>query len=153
MNRRNFSKLTALTSLIGFAPGQLMSCTSEPTTDLKISLAQWSLNKAIKSGELSGLDFAKKSRSFGIEGIEYVSGLYTHHSNLLDSMSMEELSNELLKRSNDYGIDNVLIMIDAQGSLASSNSKERLQAIENHKRWIDFASKLGCETLRLNISC
>ena len=152
MNRRNFSKLTALTSLIGFAPGQLMSCTSEPTTDLKISLAQWSLNKAIKSGELSGLDFAKKSRSFGIEGIEYVSGLYTHHSNLLDSMSMEELSNELLKRSNDYGIDNVLIMIDAQGSLASSNSKERLQAIENHKRWIDFASKLGCETLRLNLS-
>lgn len=152
MNRRNFSKLTALTSLIGFAPGQLMSCTSKPTTDLKISLAQWSLNKAIKSGELSGLDFAKKSRSFGIEGIEYVSGLYTHHSNLLDSMSMEELSNELLKRSNDYGIDNVLIMIDAQGSLASSNSKERLQAIENHKRWIDFASKLGCETLRLNLS-
>ena len=152
MNRRNFSKLTALTSLIGFAPGQLMSCTSEPITDLKISLAQWSLNKAIKSGELSGLDFAKKSRSFGIEGIEYVSGLYTHHSNLLDSMSMEELSNELLKRSNDYGIDNVLIMIDAQGSLASSNSKERLQAIENHKRWIDFASKLGCETLRLNLS-
>ena len=152
MNRRNFSKLTALTSLIGFAPGQLMSCTSEPTTDLKISLAQWSLNKAIKSGELSGLDFAKKSRSFGIEGIEYVSGLYTHHSNLLDSMSMEELSNELLKRSNDYGIDNVLIMIDAQGRLASSNSKERLQAIENHKRWIDFAAKLGCETLRLNLS-
>ena len=152
MNRRNFSKLTALTSLIGFAPGQLMSCTAELTTDLKISLAQWSLNKAIKSGELSGLDFAKKSRSFGIEGIEYVSGLYTHHSNLLDSMSMEELSNELLKRSNDYGIDNVLIMIDAQGSLASSNSKERLQAIENHKRWIDFASKLGCETLRLNLS-
>ena len=152
MNRRNFSKLTALTSLIGFAPGQLMSCTAELTTDLKISLAQWSLNKAIKSGELSGLDFAKKSRSFGIEGIEYVSGLYTHHSNLLDSMSMEELSNELLKRSNDYGIDNVLIMIDAQGSLASSNSKERLQAIENHKRWIDFAAKLGCETLRLNLS-
>ena len=81
MNRRNFSKLTALTSLIGFAPGQLMSCTTEPTTDLKISLAQWSLNKAIRAGKLSPLDFAKKSRSFGIDAIEYVSGLYTHHSN------------------------------------------------------------------------
>ena len=71
MNRRNFSKLTALTSLIGFAPGQLMSCTTEPTTDLKISLAQWSLNKAIRAGKLSPLDFAKKSRSFGIDAIEY----------------------------------------------------------------------------------
>lgn len=152
MNRRNFSKLTALTSLIGFAPGQLMSCTTEPTTDLKISLAQWSLNKAIRAGKLSPLDFAKKSRSFGIDAIEYVSGLYTHHSNVLDSMSMEELSKELLKRSNDYGIENVLIMIDAQGKLASSNKKESESAIENHKKWIDFALSLGCKTLRLNLS-
>ena len=152
MNRRNFSKLTALTSLIGFAPVQLMSCTTEPTTDLKISLAQWSLNKAIRAGKLSPLDFAKKSRSFGIDAIEYVSGLYTHHSNVLDSMSMEELSKELLKRSNDYGIENVLIMIDAQGKLASSNKKENQSAIENHKKWIDFALSLGCKTLRLNLS-
>ena len=152
MNRRNFSKLTALTSLIGFAPGKLISCATEPTTDLKISLAQWSLNKAIRAGKLSPLDFAKKSRSFGIDAIEYVSGLYTHHSNLLDSMSMTELSKELLKRSNDYGIDNILIMIDAQGKLASSNKKENESAIENHKKWIDFALSLGCKTLRLNLS-
>ena len=151
MNRRNFSKLTALTSLIGFAPGQLMSCTTEPTTDLKISLAQWSLNKAIRAGKLSPLDFAKKSRSFGIDAIEYVSGLYTHHSNVLDSMSMEELSKELLKRSNDYGIENVLIMIDAQGKLASSNKKENQSAVENHKKWIDCASEMECHSVRVNL--
>ena len=151
MNRRNFSKLAAISSLVGLAPSQIFS-SIKSSPDLKISLAQWSLNKAIKAGELSGLDFAKKSRSFGIEGIEYVSGLYTTHSNLLEKMTMNKLSNELLKRSNDYGIDNVLIMIDGQGSLASSNQKERSQAIDNHKKWIDFALKLGCETLRLNLS-
>ncbi len=48
--------------------------------------------------------------------------------------------------------DNVLIMIDSQGSLASSNNKERLEAIDNHKRWIDFSYKLGCETMRVNLS-
>ena len=151
MNRRNFSKLAALSSFVGLAPSQIFS---SPNYDdhLKISLAQWSLNKAIKAGQLSGLDFAKKSRSFGIEGIEYVSGLYTTHSNLLEKMSMDKLSDELLKRSNDYGIDNVLIMIDGQGNLASSNKKERLEAIDNHMRWIDFALKLGCETLRLNLN-
>ena len=151
MNRRNFSKLAALSSFVGLAPSQIFSL---PNYDdhLKISLAQWSLNKAIKAGQLSGLDFAKKSRSFGIEGIEYVSGLYTTHSNLLEKMSMNKLSDELLKRSNDYGIDNVLIMIDGQGNLASSNKKERLEAIDNHMRWIDFALKLGCETLRLNLN-
>ena len=152
MNRRNFSKLTALTSLVGFAPGQLISCTTEPATDLKISLAQWSLNKAIKSGELSPLDFAKKARSFDIDAIEYVSGLYTNHTDILKKISMQKLSKELLKRSDDYGIDNVLIMIDSQGSLASSNKKERLKAIDNHKKWIDFSYEIGCETMRVNLS-
>ena len=151
MNRRKFSKLAAISGIVGLAPSQIFSSVKS-SPDLKISLAQWSLNKAIKAGELSGLDFAKKSRSFGIEGIEYVSGLYTTHSNLLEKMTMNKLSNELLKRSNDYGIDNVLIMIDGQGSLASSNQKERLQAIDNHKKWIDFALKLSCKTLRLNLS-
>ena len=151
MNRRNFSKLAAISSLVGLTPSQIFS-TVKSEKDLKISLAQWSLNKAIKAGELSGLDFAKKSRSFGIDAIEYVSGLYTTHSNLLEKMSMKKLSKELVKRSNDYGIDNVLIMIDGQGSLASSNNLERSEAIDNHKKWIDFASNLGCETLRLNLS-
>ena len=151
MNRRNFSKLAAISSLVGLTPSQIFS-TVKSEKDLKISLAQWSLNKAIKAGELSGLDFAKKSRSFGIDAIEYVSGLYTTHSNLLEKMSMKKLSKELVKRSNDYGIDNVLIMIDGQGSLASSNNLERSEAIDNHKKWIDFASNLGCETLRLNLN-
>ena len=151
MNRRNFSKLAVMSGLIGLAPSELFS-TLKKDHHLKISLAQWSLHKAIKSGKLSGLDFAKKSRSFGIDGIEYVSGLYTTHSNLLEKMSMDKLSDELLKRSNNYGIDNVLIMIDGQGNLASSNKKERMLAIDNHKRWIDFAAKLGCKTLRLNLN-
>ena len=152
MKRRNFTKITAFGSLIGLAPTEIFSKSINSKKDIKISLAQWSLNKAIKSGKLSPLDFAKKSRSFGIDAIEYVSGLYTHHSNVLNSMSMEELSKELLKRSNDNGIENVLIMIDAQGKLASSNKKENDSAIENHKKWIDFALSLGCETLRLNLS-
>ena len=65
---------------------------------------------------------------------------------------MQKLSKELLKRSDDYGIDNVLIMIDSQGSLASSNKKERLKAIDNHKKWIDFSYEIGCETMRVNLS-
>ena len=78
MNRRNFSKLAAISGIVGLAPSQIFSSVKS-SPDLKISLAQWSLNKAIKAGELSGLDFAKKSRSFGIEGIEYVSGLSLIH--------------------------------------------------------------------------
>ena len=42
-------------------------------------------------------------------------------------------------------------MIDAQGELSNSDSEKRLEAIENHKKWIDFAKQLGCGTLRLNL--
>ena len=152
MKRRDFSKLTIASAFIGLTPLEILSASSNNKDQLKISLAQWSLNKAIKSGELSPLDFAKKARSFEIDAIEYVSGLYTNHTNALKKMSMQKLSKELLKRSDDYGIDNVLIMIDSQGSLASSNKKERLKAIDNHKKWIDFSYEIGCETMRVNLS-
>ena len=152
MKRRDFSKLTIASALIGLTPLEILSASSNNKDQLKISLAQWSLNKAIKSGELSPLDFAKKARSFDIDAIEYVSGLYTNHTDILKKISMQKLSKELLKRSDDYGIDNVLIMIDSQGSLASSNKKERLKAIDNHKKWIDFSYEIGCETMRVNLS-
>lgn len=152
MKRRDFSKLTIASAFIGLTPLEILSASTNNKDQLKISLAQWSLNKAIKSGELSPLDFAKKARSFDIDAIEYVSGLYTNHTDTLKKISMQKLSKELLKRSDDYGIDNVLIMIDSQGSLASSNKKERLKAIDNHKKWIDFSYKIGCETMRVNLS-
>ena len=152
MKRRDFSKLTIASAFIGLTPLEILSASSNNKDQLKISLAQWSLNKAIKSGELSPLDFAKKARSFDIDAIEYVSGLYTNHTDILKKISMQKLSKELLKRSDDYGIDNVLIMIDSQGSLASSNKKERLKAINNHKKWIDFSYEIGCETMRVNLS-
>ena len=152
MKRRDFSKLTIASAFIGLTPLEILSASSNNKDQLKISLAQWSLNKAIKSGELSPLDFAKKARSFDIDAIEYVSGLYTNHTDTLKKISMQKLSKELLKRSDDYGIDNVLIMIDSQGSLASSNKKERLKAIDNHKKWIDFSYEISCETMRVNLS-
>ena len=67
----------------------------------------------------------KKQDHLDIDGIEFVSGLYTRHTDTLRRMSMDNLAKELIKRSDDYGIDNVLIMIDSQGHLASSNKNER----------------------------
>ena len=81
MKRRNFTKITAFGSLIGLAPTEIFSKSINSKKDIKISLAQWSLNKAIKSGKLSPLDFAKKAKSFGINAIEYVSGLYIFRKN------------------------------------------------------------------------
>ncbi len=152
MKRRNFLSVTLTAGIASSVFPSTNFVKFNSIENLKISLAQWSLNKSIKNGKLPILDFAKKARSFNIEGIEFVSGLYTRDTDILERMSMNSLAKELIKRSDDYGIKNVLFMIDNQGDLASSNKNERLQAIDNHKRWIDLSAEIGCKTMRVNLN-
>jgi sugar phosphate isomerase/epimerase len=152
MKRRNFLAVTLTAGIASSVFPSTNFAKFNSIENLKISLAQWSLNKSIKNGKLPILDFAKKARSFDIEGIEFVSGLYTRDTDILERMSMNSLAKELIKRSDDYGIDNVLFMIDNQGDLASSNKYERFQAIDNHKRWIDLSAEIGCKTMRVNLN-
>ncbi|OBX27264.1 sugar phosphate isomerase/epimerase [Gelidibacter algens] len=114
----------------------------------KLSLAQWSLHRAIQNNELDPMDFAEKAKEMGFEGIEYVSGLYTKK---LESMGMEALLDSLKAESKAHGIENVLIMIDGEGDLAASDEKERNMAVENHKKWVDAAQFLGCHSIRVNL--
>ena len=122
----------------------------EPEPFFKISLAQWSLNKAIRNEKtLDPMDFAQKAKELGFEGIEYVTQLYNEQ---LKTMGMEALQDSLKAKSTTYGVQNVLIMVDGEGNLASSNEKERNEAIENHKKWVDAAAFLGCHAVRVNLS-
>ena len=69
MERRNFNQL--------FALGSLGLAFSSPITNKKISLAQWSLHRAIKiNKELSPNDFSIKAHEMGFDAVEYVSSLY-----------------------------------------------------------------------------
>lgn len=115
----------------------------------KLSLAQWSLHKAILEDKTHDpLDFASKAKEMGFEGIEYVSGLYTWH---IDKMGMQPLLDTLKSRSEKAGIENLLIMIDGEGDLASPDEKERDEAVEKHKKWVDAAQFLGCHSIRVNL--
>ena len=48
------------------------------------------------------------------------------------------------------GMQNVLIMVDNEGDLADPNEAVRDVAVENHKKWIDAAAKLGAHAIRVN---
>lgn len=118
----------------------------------KLSLAQWSLNKAIRSGELSPLDFAQKASELGYEGIEYVSQLYRNEleKEADPKVAMETLLKTLKEKSETYKVTNLLIMVDGEGNLATLDDKERAQTVENHKKWVDAAKYLGCHSIRVN---
>jgi sugar phosphate isomerase/epimerase len=116
-----------------------------------ISLAQWSLHKAIRDLKtLPVLDFAAKARELEIDAIEYVSQLYDlGEQNQL--ATLDKLVKELNKRSADNGITNVLIMIDHEGDLAVIDKSGRDKAINNHMKWVDAAAGLGCSSVRVNL--
>ena len=117
----------------------------------KLSLAQWSLHKAIRDTKtLSAFDFAKKAKELGFEGLEYVNQLYDiDKTNRL--ASIQKLTKELKLRSEDHNMQNVLIMIDKEGDLSVSNKGLRDQAISNHTSWVDSAAELGCSSIRVNL--
>lgn len=124
----------------------VISKNETPPWHFKISLAQWSLHRALKGGHMDNLDFAAKARSFGFEGLEYVNGFFK------DKATDMAYLKEMKTRANAEGQQNVLIMIDGEGSLAHANEKKRLKAIENHYKWIEAAHFLGCHAIRVNLA-
>ena len=119
----------------------------------KLSLAQWSLNKQIFAGDTDPMEFARVANELGFEGVEYVSGLYAEGIKKADDpqKAMQEVLDTLKAKSEEYNVENVLIMVDGEGELASPDEATRNTAVENHKKWVDAAEFLGCQSIRVNL--
>ena len=108
-----------------------------------ISLAQWALVDEIHSGKWTNLDFPRIAREdFGINGIEFVNTLF--------GVPTFNYLNQLKKNAEDYGVQMVLIMVDAEGETCTPSKEERRQTVINHRKWIDIAQYLGCHAIRTN---
>lgn len=144
-NRRSFLKQAA-GSLAGLS---LMPTAFAEVTKKKmffdISLAEWSLHKALFAKKITNLDFPGIARKeFDISIVEYVNQFFK------DKAQDKTYLNDLLTRCKDNGISNHLIMIDGEGNLGATDAAERAKAIENHHRWVECAKYLGCKTIRVN---
>ena len=151
MKRKEFIKL-ASTGALGISSLGYLSCESQKEIFFKLSLAQWSLHKAIRGGEMSPYLFAEKSKDLGFTGLEYVNQLYDDVMKSEDKSS--SIKNFILKNNqlaSDNGMNNVLIMIDEEGDLAGEDEEKRLKSIDNHKLWIDTAAEMNCTSVRLNL--
>lgn len=153
MKRKEFIKL-ASTSALGISSLGYMSLQKPKELFFKLSLAQWSLHKNIKYGDMDPYEFAQVAKSFNFSGIEYVTALYDNVMKVRDGDMSKAITfwarkNKKLAEIND--IKNVLIMIDEIEGLAEENKLRRLKAVDNHKMWIDAAEIMGCESVRLNL--
>ncbi len=140
-----------------------------PTNQLKISLAEWSLHRTIfgegldktnwgvwqqalqsdpqsvLQGELDPLDFAVIARRvYDIDAVEYVNVFF------LDRAKDHKYLAEMKTRADGEGVKSLLIMCDHEGMLGDPSTNQRHVAVENHFKWAEAASYLGCHSIRVN---
>jgi len=147
LSRRQF-----LSRASGAAAGAVLAgclphpAAAQPTqAPFKISLAQWSLHRTLRSGQLDHLDFARTARrDFGLEAVEYVNTFFKARA--ADAGYLAEMN----RRAADHGVYQHLIMIDAEGALGDPDPERRRSAVENHHKWVEAAATLGCATIRVN---
>jgi sugar phosphate isomerase/epimerase len=111
----------------------------------KISLAEWSLHRALGKGTITNLDFPRiTKKTYGLDAVEYVSSYFKGKSE--DNGYLTALKDSCTK----YGVRSLLIMVDGEGNLADTSLAVRTKAIENHYKWIKAAKFLGCHSIRVN---
>jgi L-ribulose-5-phosphate 3-epimerase len=140
-------RLSLLSLLIG-----PMQCKTKPTvetpdqaTSLNISLAQWSIHRALENGSLQAENFAAIAKNdFGITAVEYVNSFYKDHAT-------DAAFWQLMKvKADSLGVKSLLIMVDNEGDLGNPKEEERIIAVTNHHKWVDAAKILGCHSIRVN---
>ena len=147
MKRREFIKksasLTAGVTLGGLSSTLLNGCNNKMS--FKISLAEWSLHRALNSKKIDHIDFAAIAKNdFSINAIEYVNSFFFNHAK--DNAYLIEMKN----RADDHGVKSLLIMCDNEGNLGEPEEKRRIQAVQNHYKWAEAAKFLGCHSIRGN---
>ncbi len=118
--------------------------TESNSDDINLSLAEWSLHKALFAEEMNNLDFAGEAAKMGFTGIEYVNQFFKDKAE--DKAYLDQM-NEI---ANKAGVKQLLIMVDGEGFLGDLNEEKRNEAVENHKKWVDAAEYLGCHSIRVN---
>lgn len=150
MDRKQFLQFSGMALASATLPGVLTASNvgTRAKNDLffDISLAQWSLHRALFEGKIDHLEFpATAKNEFDISAVEYVNQFFADKAE--DTSYLDEMNS----RCDDLGVDQVLIMIDGEGDLAVNDDDKRIEAVENHYKWIEAAEYLGCHSVRVNL--
>jgi L-ribulose-5-phosphate 3-epimerase len=163
LSRRTFLEATgaALSAAALAGPATALAKSPGLMTDplFRISLAEWSLNRALAAGGLDHLDFPRAARrDYGIEAVEYVNSFFLDRSAphpadgryFRGREADRRYLRDLKGRADDAGVRSLLIMCDGEGAIGDPDATARSRTVENHLKWIEAARFLGCHSIRVN---
>lgn len=143
VGRRDFLRVSSATAAAA-AWGRSGQAAENESVPFQISLAQWTINRELKSGKIDNLDFAKVAADHGIHAVEYVNQFF------MDKAKDQSYLAEMKKRAADLSVKGLIIMCDHEGNLGDPDAKRRAATVDNHRKWIDAARFLGCHSIRVN---
>lgn len=110
----------------------------------RVSLAGWSLHRRhFRERALPLEEFPRVAREeFGIAAIELVNTMFPS-----PTWSAQQA---LLAAARRHEVALLLIMCDAEGDLSHESARDRRQAVDNHRKWLEIAHNLGCHSIRVN---
>jgi sugar phosphate isomerase/epimerase len=141
--RREFMVCAAGAAALGaLAPGAVFAG-GEPA--FRISLAQWSLHRALFSKEIDAMDFPRVARErYGIGAVELVNQFFMDRAR--DGAYLKEMK----RRAGDAGVSILLVMCDGIGEMGDPDPAARGRVVDGHVRWLEAAAVLGCHSIRVN---
>jgi sugar phosphate isomerase/epimerase len=145
--RRSFLKrsaaFTACAGMTSPLAETLMAPDKEPL--FRISLAEWSLHRALFGKKIDHLDFPMVAKQdYGIDAVELVNQFF------MTKAKDQPYLADFKKRADDLGVKILLIMCDGEGALGDPDEAKRLKAVENHYKWAEAAKFFGCHSIRVN---
>ncbi|KAA5547293.1 sugar phosphate isomerase/epimerase [Roseiconus nitratireducens] len=142
LRRRTF--LSGVAAAVSLSGTRSLCGQQADSGKFRISLAEWTINRELKSGEIDHLDFAKVASDHGIFAVEYVNQFF------MDKARDQAYLAEMKKRADDLGVKSLILMCDHEGRIGDPNREQRNKTVENHRKWIDAAKYLGCHSIRVN---
>jgi sugar phosphate isomerase/epimerase len=143
--RRHFIAGISISAMWMPISGHLFGNNKNSRDRFQVGIQEYTFNRWLKSGRLNHLDYpALVNKELGISHVEYWNRPFDgKHTN-------KKYVGELLKRTQNEGVQNVLILVDEKHELDHSDKSERDKSIDLHKAWIDCAEQLGCSAIRVN---
>lgn len=142
-----FLVILLLTSICFYQckPGAKENTITTTSKRFNVSLAQWSIHRALEDGTLQAENFAAIAKlDFGIDAVEYVNSFYVDHA------SDRAFWKKMRATADSLDVKSLLIMIDNEGDLGNPDAVARNKAVKNHFKWVDAANILGCHSVRVN---
>ena len=147
MKRRNFLQSAAATTALAFIPFKNGFAQSRPAQSLpvrtKISLNAYSFNRPLVSGAMSMEDMLEYAAQIGFEGIDLTGYYFPGYP----EAPPDEYIYRIKQKAFRLGIE--ICGSGVRNNFAQADPAAR-EAAKNHvKEWVEVASKLGGQTLRI----